>query len=389
MLALFLLGEAPDSKLSLIKTVEYSLVAPWWRWDTINYVHIAQFGYNYDQYLTAFLPLYPALIKLGGLLTNNVDNTLGLTFGAFLITSACYLLALLFMFKLVTRHYNEKVAKYSCLALALFPMSFFYLMPYTEALFLLLVLSCFYCVSYPTPKTIKIEEQTGANLAENETLPSQRPKNRWFLACILATVAALVRMQGVLLVLPLLYLYYKRYGFKTTRHFWGLALIGVGPLLFQLYVTVGIAAPNNLESLARAWNKHLALPIDTLITTVIAILRPESSNAFILNTWGLLNLAIIVSLLWSKRRELRIEYHIYAWSTILMYLSVKADQSDVTYSLERYLILIFPAFIAGGLWINEITATGKRKLVQPLLFCICFALQSLFYVGFAWGVWLG
>jgi hypothetical protein len=385
-----ILFEPPSSNLGLIGTTKYFLATPWWQWDTVNYIHIAQYGYNYDPHLTVYLPLYPALIKLIGLLTNSLNDTLVLTLGALLITGVCYLLALFFMFKLMVRQYNEEVAKYSCLALAFFPMSFFYLMAYTEALFLLLVLSCFYYATYPTAKTIKVEEQTGANLDQNNTLEGQASKDNWFfLSCILAAVAALVRMQGILLVFPLLYLYYQRYGLKLTRHFWGLALIGVGPLLFQLYVNLNVTSTNSMETLAIAWHKHFALPIDTLITTVVTIFSPESLSFQVLNIWALLNLTIIVSLVWLKRRQLRLEYHIYTWTTIFLYLSIKADKDDILYSLERYLILIFPAFIAVGLMISGITSIRTYKITRACVFGFSFAFQLLLCVAFAGGLWLG
>src|SRR5262249_11611947 len=47
---------------------EAYLTSPWLRWDADHYISIAQDGYTYDD-ASAFLPLYPLFIRLGGYIT--------------------------------------------------------------------------------------------------------------------------------------------------------------------------------------------------------------------------------------------------------------------------------------------------------------------------------
>src|SRR5262249_50649783 len=145
---------------------EAYLTSPWLRWDADHYISIAQDGYSYDA-ASAFLPLYPLLIRLGGYLTGG-----NLIVSALLISTIATFFAFLFLYRLALRiTRSPQVAGYSVLVATLLPIAFFFVAPYTESLFLALSLGCI----------LEVLDE------------------RWMHAALFAGAAAFARQQGVLL----------------------------------------------------------------------------------------------------------------------------------------------------------------------------------------------
>ncbi|CAF0950259.1 unnamed protein product [Rotaria sordida] len=108
------------------------------RWDAIHYLHIARFGYIYENTL-AFFPGYPLLFvhPLGYILKNFLIESNAYLLSGILINFFIGLLNTYLIFKLGLK-YNLKFhhAYWSSILYIINPATIFFLAPYTETLFL-------------------------------------------------------------------------------------------------------------------------------------------------------------------------------------------------------------------------------------------------------------
>ncbi|MBI3914003.1 MAG: glycosyltransferase family 39 protein, partial [Chloroflexi bacterium] len=150
------------------------LLAPWQRFDANWFLKIAQFGYSADDGSVVYFPFYPILIRLLGkiLLGNNL-------LAASLISNAALVGVLYLLYQLARDLTDEASATRTVAYLAIFPTVFFLFAPYTESLFLFLTLAAFHDAT----------------------------RARWARASIWGALAALTRLQGILLIVPLFYMW--------------------------------------------------------------------------------------------------------------------------------------------------------------------------------------
>src|SRR4051812_6048519 len=145
-----------------------ALVAPAARWDAVWYLNIAQDGYGAHG-RPAFFPLYPILLRAGGWVVGSP------VIAGALISTACLVVALVVVHELARLELGAPAARWTVVALALSPMSFFFSAVYSESLFLAL--------------------SAGALLAAR--------RGRWWWAGALGACAAATRSAGVVLLVPL------------------------------------------------------------------------------------------------------------------------------------------------------------------------------------------
>ncbi len=116
LIALPLLFSVPafDSSAGLLnssgKDSGYSLWHPFLRWDSLYFADIARHGYRFEQEL-AFLPVWPAMLRVSGFLVSNVSYLFGLgttimtdgnlVVGATLTTILCSVLSSVVLYKSV------------------------------------------------------------------------------------------------------------------------------------------------------------------------------------------------------------------------------------------------------------------------------------------------
>jgi Gpi18-like mannosyltransferase len=115
-------------------------IFPWVNFDGEHYLSIALQGYKSLE--QAFFPLYPGLI---GLLLKLVPETfLNAAIIGLLVSNICFILALIFLYKLISKDYPKGIALGTTLSLIVFPTSFYFQAYYTESLFLFLIVLTFY-----------------------------------------------------------------------------------------------------------------------------------------------------------------------------------------------------------------------------------------------------
>jgi hypothetical protein len=138
--------------------------------DGAQYVRITSMGYQ--EYTQAYFPLYPTLMKMLGIFLGGNYLLSGLLISLFSFISGVYIFK-----KYLQLLFNDpKTIRWVVGFLLVFPTSFFFISVYTESLFLLLTISVLFLMK----------------------------KKQYIFAAILAYFAALTRLNGLFLVIPIL-----------------------------------------------------------------------------------------------------------------------------------------------------------------------------------------
>ncbi len=160
------------------------------RWDAGFYVQLATHGYFIDPAAhtanVEYLPLYPLLVYLGSL-----GGLIKPWLVGYVVSLACLWGSCVWLGKAVAREWADaRLATLSVAFLLFCPVSFFFSSPFSESLFLLLVIG---------------------------SIDASR-RRRWWLAGVLGALAALTRFIGVILIVPLLWQYVES-EIRTRRPF--------------------------------------------------------------------------------------------------------------------------------------------------------------------------
>lgn len=237
------------------------LVAAFANWDGQWYAHIARNGYFYDPSGMSSVAFFPAFPLAGRCIARATGFAYDLALT--LVANVCFLLALALLGAYVgLRPDNPKeLSLYAPLALALFPVGFFFRMAYSESLFLLLAILALYGLARQWPI---------------------------LLVAALIGLETATRAAGVALITPLLLALWRRHAFPHRRVavlalaaplcVWGLASY----MIFQ-YVRFG--EPLAFVKAQSHWQyREKASPADQLLAA--AALEPlwtvydESSPAY-------------------------------------------------------------------------------------------------------------
>jgi hypothetical protein len=286
------------------------------RWDAVHYLSIARDGYvvgsgPWDTNVP-FLPLYPWLMALlGGWAGDGGRVAAGL-----LMSNVSFLLALVLLHRLAEPSVGPDGGSRAALYLAVFPTSFFFSAPYTESLFLLLVLGFFWLV------------------VQNE--------GRWLGAAILGGLAAATRLPGALLAVVYLAEWYRlRTNPHTPAFGWlGVALFGAGPLVYMAALNLSIGDPQFWHYTLSQWGTG-----------------PEGRTASTFSGmpgFGVLFPAAVAVLFIAAgeagRRTLPRPYLVWFWLYFLIVLALSFSTQAPFYSFIRFVLLAFPAFFVFGRW---------------------------------------
>jgi hypothetical protein len=117
----------------------HNLFTAWERFDALWFLRIAEEGYRVDDGSAAFFPLFPLTVRAVSFVAG------GHPFGAAVVVSnLAFLAALVVTYLLTELEHGERRARTTVVLLAFFPTSYFFLMPYSESLFLLLAVATFW-----------------------------------------------------------------------------------------------------------------------------------------------------------------------------------------------------------------------------------------------------
>ncbi|HEY7347463.1 MAG TPA: glycosyltransferase family 39 protein [Ktedonobacterales bacterium] len=298
-----------------------ALVGMWLRWDTPWYLEIAAHGYScYGS--SAFMPLYPLLIRGMGIMIGGNNLTAALLISTIASFFAFYLLYLLA--RELTG--STEIARASVIVLALFPVSFFLMAGYTEAIFLALAI--------------------GAYLAAR--------RGSWLVAGGLTALATLTRLQGILLLVPLgLELLLTRRSEVRSWRPWLALLLGPMALAFfiaYIRLTEGLGLPWEPLSSARGpWHLSYAWPWQGIIADLSALISQPDLGTFLSSKlFDPLSAVLFALCTVLAFRRLNIPLAVFL---AVMWLSsvIKVNSDGSTTSTSRYMLALFPAFIVLGM----------------------------------------
>ncbi|MGH2842060.1 MAG: mannosyltransferase family protein [Solirubrobacteraceae bacterium] len=370
------------------------LVSPFARWDSAWYLAVAKWGYgaqrsgvplNPSQPLARmnFFPLYPMLIHgLGWVLRSDL-------LAGVVISLAAFAVALALLHRLVVLDFGAEVAEAAVLLLAFCPMAFYLSAVYTESLFLALALGAFYAAR----------------------------RGRWFWAGLLGALAAATRVEGVLLVIPLVMLArWRRDRPDGTGRAWSLspsawrvppasvlwvALVPVGLLAYVVYLALSYGqglAPFHAQSLF--WMHKQTWPFGAVWKGAVAAFHgleqltqgPTMPYHVALYAGGpvfsgmqdiylFLFLVVIVVAFLAGLRRLPPAYSAYTLLSLALPLSDPVVPSPLG-SIPRYAMVAFPLFIWGA------QVVVRRHLTVTVV-AVGAVLLGLFTAEFATWVWVG
>jgi len=334
------LGQAP---------LHDALLAPWQRFDALWYTAIAAHGYHAQDGSTVYFPLYPLLIRLASPLLGG--NAL---MAALAVSNLCFAGLLLLLYRLAASRHGEGAARRSVLLLCVFPTASFLLSAYTESLFLLLTVGCFLALD----------------------------RDRPLLAGLLAFLAALTRIQGVVLTLPLFWVALQgwRAGRRDPRPWLAALLPPLATGLFTLYARLVLHAGLATETLARHWSMSINPPWVTLGAAWSALAAHHwRIFSYPSGNWvDLLNIVLALgalALVLPARRLLGTPLWLYALATWIVTLSLHQ-------STARYMLTVFPALVvlavrARGRWPRRIALL----LGAPLMLFVAAEFVLWSFVG--------
>lgn len=320
------------------------LVAPFARWDSVWFLAIAGDGYDGGA-RTAFFPLYPLLVGGAGTVLGS-DLVAGV-----LVSLAALLAALVALHRLVALDFGGRVARGAVLAVAFFPMSFFLSAVYSEALYLAL--------------------SVGAFLAAR--------RNAWAWAGVLGGCAAATRSAGLVLLLPLVVIWWRRGGRRVADLAW-LALVPAGLAAYVAGLWIAGLDPFSPFDAQEVWFREFAGPFVGGWDGAVAAWQgarqllsgarepvyftAAGGDPFVvarhnleLFAWLVLLVPAVVGVL----RRLPFEYGAYVVAALALPLSHPVGPQPLM-SLPRFACVLFPLAIWVALWCDGHRWRGRVLL---------------------------
>ncbi len=334
-------------------------LAPWYRWDSVHYLDIADPAYQiYGIENTVWPPLFPLLIRLFSWVMAPMLATL-------LISTAALAAAFYLLYVEVSTRWDEEAAGRVLLLAAVFPTAFFLAAAYSEALFLAFSLGVFAALR----------------------------RRNWLLAGMLGAFATLTRLQGVFLALPLAWeglcwlrerpFVQDRQSARRTlaRLLCGAALIPLSLAVYFIYTHYVLGAPWPWLTLTTHWEHHLGWPGEGLVRNLLFLLTQPFQLIHISIFYDLFLLAFLFALLLKKTPGMPFTYALYGLVMLLVpSLRLSNNWSTMT-SMARYAVVVFPAFISLALLLR-----GRISRLIWLAFSLCS--QALLLILFYRWIWV-
>ena len=322
----------------------------WIRWDAGWYESLAKSGYKFvagEQSNTAFFPAYPLTVRaVHALIGGRTDLS---WFVSGLIASNLALLgALFYVVRLVRLDAEHETAARAALYILAFPTTLFLSSVYTESLFILVTVAAFY----------------------------HARRGQWLAAGAFGGVAALTRSPGILLCAPLAveYLAQRQFQWRKIRSdvLW-LALIPAALGGLMLYFHFRFGNMNAVRDAQASWGGGWGELRGPFFPFFEMARRTLAGHQWVDLGFTLLALAMAVYI----ALRFRLSYGVYA---VVCYLFLTSWGS--LESMPRYILIIFPIFIAFALW-------GRNELFHRAYLIVASGLAALFMIEFALWRWVG
>jgi hypothetical protein len=313
------------------------------QWDSGWYLSIVEHGYALhapgEFANLVFFPLYPLLTKIAGVVLLGNYGMAGWLVSSTALVGACV------VFSRLVREFHPGVdARLVLVFLLLFPTAFFLNAVYTESLFLLLSVASIY----------------------------NARKERWWVAGVIGIFAALTRVTGILLVLPLAWEYARANDFNLRKmarvDALAAGLPALGTLAFFLFHYVVFDNFLIFFELQRAWGRAFTFNPDHFHF----LSHPAITNFGLDIFFVALGLVASIYMAW----RVRASYGLYMLATIGVALA-----TGTTVSIGRYILVLFPMYIA--------FASIKSEYIRWGWLFFSGLLFALYTILFVHGHWAG
>lgn len=331
--------------------INLPILYSWANFDGEHYLSISLYGYQRLQH--AFFPLYPLMIYLIGKIINIFSSftTINFLIIGMLISNLSFLLALKIFYKLLRLDYNEGLSFLVISILLIFPTSYYFASLYTESLYLLLSIGCFYFAR----------------------------QRKWFLSSILGILATATRIVGIFLLLGLLIEWLKD---KKLANLLKISFIPVGMLVYLFYLELSTGSAlsfyNELATFGdQRGGNFILLPQVFYRYFNILSSTPISAYTFFVALFELATaILIILTLILGYKMNIRRSYLLYSLCSFLL-----PTLTGSFSSIPRYVLVIFPVFIILADILYKVPRT-VRIATLCLSSIILVILTSLFLRGY-------
>ena len=314
----------------------------WNEWDGPNFLQLAAGGYGppTDPARIVLFPLYPATISLGSLV---MAPLLAAMLSSLLATIA----AGLGLYELVRLDSPAGVARASVLAMVLFPTAYALVAPYSEALFLATSIWAFVAVR----------------------------RDQLALAGVLGAMAGATRIQGAFLI-PALGVEYLMTRGRIDRDVFWIFFIATGPLLYLGINWLTFGDPLYFLQVQKdvffVQNQLPWVTVGNLWNGVVGATRDERWVTIFITPLASLALVAVVTVWATFSKRSRPSYAVYAAISLVSFATLSWP-----ISVPRYILGVFPIFVAMGSWSRS--TAGQSILVASTLLLGMFA--TLFLMG--------
>jgi hypothetical protein len=304
----------------------------WERFDALWFLRIAESGYRLRDGSAAFFPLYPLAIR--GLSFALGGHPLA---AATIVSNAAFWGGLVVTYVLTATELSERAARTTVLLMCAFPTAHFFLMPYSESLFLLLSVTAFW----------------GAR------------RRRWAVAGAAGALAALTRSIGIMiapaLVIEALHQRAERRG-PAWPGFLAAAATACGLIAYLGFWWLRAGewlAPVKFQA---NWERSFSWPWATLWDGTADAFRylDQPNGGYWLIDW-LIVIPMLAASVYALVR-LRPAYGVYLWSALLIPLTFVFPDRPLM-SMPRFVLPLFPAFWGLALGLERLRIPRPAALV--------------------------
>ncbi len=281
---------------------------------------IARVGYGYngnplDPQRIVFFPGYPILVAAAARILH-----ISLPFSAVFVSNVCAAAAVVLLFWLVARLWDDDTALLTVAAISFFPASLFLSAAYSEGAALLFTAAAFLFLF----------------------------RGQMLLAALCAGFLSAIRPLGCLVSIPLMYAVWRDGGRQFSPRLVARAIaIGAtavwGLAAFVLYCWVKFHEPLVFVHARAAWNGESGLGP---VRAAWAHLTGSAGIPYLptqIDPWIFLIFGGLVIALWKR---LPMELNLYTAVTFLALLVTRVFREQGFISMNRYLLLVFPIMIA-------------------------------------------
>ncbi|MGR8997847.1 MAG: hypothetical protein ACU88J_02210 [Gammaproteobacteria bacterium] len=283
----------------------------------------------------AFFPLFPLLASF----ISAITDINGLV-SSYLVSNISFGIAVFLLFHYCSALFDEPTSRFIVTAMAFSPFSLYYSVPYTEALYTLLMIASIHFAR----------------------------SNHWIFAGICAAALSSTRNLGVMIFFPFLVLAISRYGWRslftirpgTESAVLALLLAPLGLFFYMLFLHLHVGDAFAFKNIQIAWGKIPGNPITVIYNAL------SQDNTYNIYCSFLALIGLLTGLYLYKNK--------FYPESLVIFIGILIPLSTSVDSIPRYTFTLFPFFVALGL-------LTKNKSSYRIFILIFFSGLSSFAIA--------